>query len=179
MSPTKNLLILFKLTWEVIAHQSWFMSLLLLFPPIFLEVCLFRHLFLRKVSIDLILIVILYIILWYIVSSWHSSSSWISFSWHSYSLSHLIYQTAHFLTGFMLDPWGQLNESENSWILLMGPMTLNMGGEWDPTITRNFSTSFRYFPHQTLAAEIQKSWSGLYSNPGKDFSASWSWTHFL
>lgn len=79
----------------------------------------------------------------------------------------------------MFDPEGQAKLSENSRMLLMGPMTRNMGGEWDPTRTRSFRTSDRYFPHHTLAALIQNNWSGVYVRPGSDFSVPWSWTHFL
>ena len=61
----------------------------------------------------------------------------------------VFYQTEHFFSGFILDPRGQLKLSENSLILLMGPITLNLGGEWDPTSTRSFNTSDRYLPHQT------------------------------
>ena len=61
----------------------------------------------------------------------------------------------------MLEPRGQLKLSANSRMLLMGPMTRNMGGEWEPTKTRSFNTSDRYLPHQTLAALIQNNWSGV------------------
>lgn len=45
------------------------------------------------------------------------------------SCQGILYHTEHFLSGFILDPSGQLKLCENSWILLMGPITLNLGGE--------------------------------------------------
>ena len=41
------------------------------------------------------------------------------------------YQTSHLAFGFMSDPTGHWNTSENSLVLDRTPMTLNLAGEWE------------------------------------------------
>lgn len=40
-------------------------------------------------------------------------------------------------------------------MLLNGPITLKLPGEWYPVKTRNFNASGRYFEHQVFAADNQ------------------------
>ena len=66
-----------------------------------------------------------------------------------------LYQTSHFLTGFISEPSGQLKSAANSRLLLNGPFTRKRPGEWAPVLMRFSSALSRYLEHQVLAAEIQ------------------------
>lgn len=58
------------------------------------------------------------------------------------SLKHLIfYQTSHFEEGFILLFEGQWKSIENSFILLIGPRTRNIPGEWTPVVILIFIAS--------------------------------------
>jgi hypothetical protein len=83
-----------------------------------------------------------------------------------------VYQTSHFLVGFMGEFAGQLKSLANSGMLEKGPRTLNMSGEWTPVRTRSLSALSLYFAHHTLAALIQNIWRWLYlPRPGRSFSS--------
>ncbi len=72
-----------------------------------------------------------------------------------------IYQTAHFCTGFIALPSGQLKSEANWGILANGPRTRKRDGEWAPVRMRSFKLSGRDFWHQTLAAPSQNNWRTL------------------
>lgn len=59
------------------------------------------------------------------------------------------YQISHLDTGFMGDPSGQLNSSENSGKLDKGPMTRNCGGEWGSFSICRLVVSSVVAEHQT------------------------------
>lgn len=65
----------------------------------------------------------------------------------------LSYHKIHFFRGFMGDPRGQLNASENSLELITVPITRNRDGECDPYLIVFLIDSFRSFSHQ-----IYKKW---------------------
>lgn len=48
----------------------------------------------------------------------------------SIHMSNLCYQTAHFFLGFIRLPSEQFHASENSFMLLKAPITLNLSREW-------------------------------------------------
>lgn len=87
------------------------------------------------------------------------------------------YQTEHLCKGLIGDPCGQLKVSANSSKFETVPTTLNCAGLWEPTCTRNFNTSGRYFPHQMLAALIQNNCFGVYLRPGNAGSGPLSRTY--
>ena len=89
------------------------------------------------------------------------------------------HHTLHFLTGFMGDPSGHPQSSENSGMLDIGPFTLKLDGEYLPfrtckihyiqfgkvnhwqNITRFSSVSGMYTAQCLLAADSQNSWRGV------------------
>lgn len=60
-----------------------------------------------------------------------------------------IYQTSHFFIGFIRDPGLHLNSSENSLRFETGPITRNLGGEWESFSISRVVASFVMAEHQT------------------------------
>lgn len=71
------------------------------------------------------------------------------------------YQTAHFFSGFIFEPKGQLKSLENSSMFERGPSTRNLPGLWKPVVIRSFIASGLYLLHQVFAALIQNNCWGL------------------
>ena len=61
------------------------------------------------------------------------------------------YHTTHLSSGFMGDPTGHFQISENSLILSIGTRTLNLAGEWGSVSTWFRSPSVVMEEHQMLA----------------------------
>lgn len=91
-----------------------------------------------------------------------------------------IYHTVHFFTGFIGEPILQLKSFENSFELLIEPITLYLSIAWTPFKIRNRMYSCRSIEHHVCAAEIQNICSGEYMcSPGSRGSGPLFFIHFL
>ncbi len=90
-----------------------------------------------------------------------------------------IYQTEHFLAGFMLDPTGQFQSWANSLEFLQDPLTRNLPGEWGSVNTRFLRVAGRMALHQMLAPDNQNSWRLVQGRPGRRGSSPYSLTKRL
>ena len=80
------------------------------------------------------------------------------------------HQTVHFLTGFIGEPSGQFQSSENSGMLEKGPLTLKGAGEWTPVRTLFLVDSGLLTVHHLLAPDSQNSCLCVKSRAGREGS---------
>lgn len=73
----------------------------------------------------------------------------------SWGFERGVYHTSHFLTGFILDPRGQLKTWENSARLVRGPTTRKLAGEWASFSRRSLVASSVLVEHQTWGTKYE------------------------